>query len=237
MTGHLVYNASVNLYMDDIANLSTEDLVVRDWPKNCRECQTLMDFEHEGNKIVADINWHPKGDIILACYAGSNEQSRALMWSLSDALHPLAIFTSEHAICVATFSDDDVVVVGGSATGQIVVWNIANLATAPHSLDPAVTSDAPFGRIRDIRWMPVNWRIGPEGKIGDVASASRYLASISQDAVAFWELRSVPSRDPRRRVDVALRLAYHLALASSSLCSFCVSVQVSTKLVFVHRRP
>ncbi|EFN75371.1 WD repeat-containing protein 63 [Harpegnathos saltator] len=129
-------------------------------------------------------------------------QPSVLLWSLSDSLRPrLALRCHGDIYCVSFCPTNGDFIIGGSATGQVVVWNIhgqlkdrekvdgnVDIETA---LDASIASDQGHELlVRSIQWLPDNCRIEPSGRLTRLSSSSScQFVTVAEDGiVAVWDL-------------------------------------------------
>ncbi|KAG5343328.1 WDR63 protein, partial [Acromyrmex heyeri] len=122
-------------------------------------------------------------------------------------------------------------IIGGSASGQVIVWNIHGQIEARDVEDTVsitsafVVSDQDYSHelpIHRIQWLPDNYRIEPSGKLTKLStSSSCQFLTISEDGiVAIWDLLrySVTSQlkpNNRESVNGIFRPTYRLNVRPS----------------------
>lgn len=243
------YNTVVNVHVDDIETLAQRELEITR-PRDeitCAERFSLIDLRFTAGKVISDASWHPdlvgyvavsyvtalsleivrstssvERDIVL------KPEPTALLWSLADSLRPrLSLWCCQKIYCISFCPMNGDFIIGGSASGQVVVWNIHGQienrdaeARADVELDfstrdtvsitfASVISDRDHSHelpIHRIQWLPDNYRIEPSGKLTKLStSSSCQFLTISEDGiVAIWDLLrySVTSQLKSDRDDV-----------------------------------
>lgn len=255
------YNTVVNVYIDDIETLAGQREFQVTRPRDeitCAERFSLIDLRFTAGKVISDASWHPGLDGHVAVSyvtarssvergAAPNPEPTVLLWSLGDSLRPrLSLWCHQEIYCVSFCPMNGDFVIGGSASGQVVVWNIHGQVEAVEDTDRArldfwsqdtvsvtcasVVSDRDHSHelpIRRIQWLPDNYRIEPSGKLTKLStSSSCQFLTISEDGiVAVWDLLrySVTSQlKPSDREDVngIFRPMYRLDVRPSENPSF-----------------
>lgn len=225
------YNTVVNVYVDDIETLAQREFEITQLRDEitCVERFSLIDLRFTAGKVISDASWHPSlvGYVAVSCVTApsrktassssvkrgvaSKPEPTVLLWSLANTLQPrLSLWCNQEIYCVSFCPMNGDFVIGGSASGQVVVWNIhgqiedrdvEDTDRADVRLDfwsqatVSVTSvsdrdhshDLP---IRRIQWLPDNYRIEPSGKLTKLStSSSCQFLTISEDGiVAIWDL-------------------------------------------------
>lgn len=134
------YNAAVNLYVDDIENLSKHERKI-----STIEVATLSEqvsfiyLSITGNRAISDISLHSKFKEHLAisyinisnrtlkteCLSEGEFRTRVLVWKLNDPLRPhLALEDHREIYSVSFCPYNGDYVIGGCSTGQVIIWNI-----------------------------------------------------------------------------------------------------------------
>lgn len=221
MIDAVCYNTVVNLHVDDIETLARREFEIagRDEITAYVERFSLVDLRFAAGKVISDVSWHPS---LLDCVAVSyvtassfiarpsshvpanGELSRAeptaLLWSLGEPLRPrLALRCRREVCCISFCPTNGDFVIGGCASGQVVVWNIHGRLGDPGedggadvgSLDASVASDREHELpVRRIQWLSDNCRIEPSGKLTRLStSSSCQFVTVAEDGtVAVWDL-------------------------------------------------
>lgn len=224
------YNTVVNVHVDDIETLAQREFEITR-PRDeitCAERISLIDLRFAAGKVISDASWHPglAGHVAVSyVIALSRETARSsverskpepavLLWSLVDSLRPrLSLWCHQEIYCVSFCPMNGDFVIGGSASGQVVVWNIHGRIEDRHMEDTdradirldfwsqdtvsitsaSMISDRDHSHdlpIRRIQWLPDNYRIEPSGKLTKLStSSSCQFLTISEDGiVAIWDL-------------------------------------------------
>ncbi|XP_011700418.1 PREDICTED: WD repeat-containing protein 63-like [Wasmannia auropunctata] len=229
------YNTVVNVHVDDIETLARREFQITR-PRDeitCAERFSLVDLRFTAGKVISDASWHPGlvGYVAVSYVVASSREigrsssnverdvvSRSmptvLLWSLADSLRPrLSLWCHQEIYCVSFCPMNSDFVIGGAASGQVVVWNIHgqiedrdiedidrnNIGVDFWSQDTVsitsafVISDRDHSHelpIRRIQWLPDNYRIEPSGKLTKLStSSSCQFLTISEDGiVAIWDL-------------------------------------------------
>jgi len=218
------YNVVMNVYVDDVDMLARPSSEIArpsadDDDIICVERSSLVYLHLTAGKIVSDACWHPNlVDYVVVSYvvydaSESTTESTVLLWSLSDSLQPrLSLQCHRDVYCVSFCPTNGDFIVGGSASGQVIVWNIHGwLGDQDHSEDDR--TDQPDSQTRDtvpvvpmivisdrdhshellirrIQWLPDNHRLEPSGKLTKLSTGSScQFMTISEDGtVAVWDL-------------------------------------------------
>lgn len=264
------YNTVVNVHVDDIETLAQREFEITR-PRDeitCAERFSLVDLRFTAGKVISDASWHPGiVDYVAVSYvtALSREIMRAsssvkrsvtskseptvLLWSLADSLRPrLSLWCHQEIYCVSFCPMNSDFVIGGSASGQVVVWNIhgqiedvevtdradikldswiqdtISITSASEVSDRDHSHELPIHRIQ---WLPDNYRIEPSGKLTKLStSSSCQFLTISEDGiVAIWDLLrySVTSQlkpSDREELNGIFRPTYRLDVRPSENPSF-----------------
>ncbi|XP_014489253.1 PREDICTED: WD repeat-containing protein 63-like [Dinoponera quadriceps] len=217
MIDAVCYNTVVNLHVDDIEALARRQFEIvaqsRDEVTAYAERFSLVDLHFAAGKVISDASWHPSLlDCVVVSYASSSScdvirsrdapsraEPTALLWSLDDPLRPrLSLRCHREIYCVSFCPTNGDFVIGGSASGQVVVWNIHGRLrdredVEQRILDAGIASERGNSHevpIRRIQWLPDNCRIEPSGKLTRLsASSSCQFVTIAEDGiVAIWDL-------------------------------------------------
>ena len=98
--------------------------------------------EQSSGRIVTTLDWSPnQNDLFLASFSGtedSTQQSGLIqLWSLSNRKVPDYVINYQTEITSAIFyKDNPNLVIGGSMTGQILLWDTKSGRTAPEQKSP-----------------------------------------------------------------------------------------------------
>ncbi|XP_024870143.1 WD repeat-containing protein 63-like [Temnothorax curvispinosus] len=225
------YNTVVNVHVDDIETLAQREFEITR-PRDeitCAERLSLVDLRFTAGKVISDASWHPglvgyvavsyvaapsretgRSLIVERGVASSRPEPTVLLWSLADSLRPrLSLWCHQEIYCVSFCPMNSDFVIGGSASGQVVVWNIhgqiedrdvaedINLDFWSQDTVSITSASAVSERdhshelpIRRVQWLPDNYRIEPSGKLTKLStSSSCQFLTISEDGiVAIWDL-------------------------------------------------
>lgn len=131
----LSFNASTNLYDNDVANLAiitnNHSIVTYiDPPHDYENRVSLIDLKTSNDKCLFSMSWHYELKNILACvyldrYA--KKMSLITLWSLDYPLRPRMLLKCEDKVSIVEFCpriDYTDIIVGGCIDGKIVVWEI-----------------------------------------------------------------------------------------------------------------
>lgn len=229
------YNTVVNVHVDDVETLAQRKFEITR-PQDeitCAERLSLIDLRFTAGKVISDASWHP--DLVgyvavsyvtalsleIARSSSSVERDvvlkpepTVLLWSLADSLRPrLSLWCRQKIYCVSFCPMNGDFIIGGSASGQVVIWNIhgqmkdrdiEDIDRADVRLDfwtrdtVSVTSESAVSDrdhshelpIHRIQWLPDNYRIESSGKLTKLStSSSCQFLTISEDGiVAVWDL-------------------------------------------------
>nr|XP_012223198.1 PREDICTED: LOW QUALITY PROTEIN: WD repeat-containing protein 63-like [Linepithema humile] len=269
MIDAVCYNTVVNVYVDDIETLARRELEVSQQRSEITfvERYSLINLRFTTGKVIADVSWHPSlVDYVAVSYvaipscetsspsspsvedgaAASKTESTVLLWSLADSLRPQLLLRCHQDIyCISFCPTNSDFVIGGSVSGQVVVWNIHG-RIADRNIDEVeinfairdIVSEVSASMISDlnhlhqlpirrIQWLPDNYRIEPSGKLTKLSSHSSYqFVTISDDGiVAIWDLLkySITSQlkpGSGQDFDDIFRPTYRLNLRTSTDSSF-----------------
>jgi len=259
MIGAVSYNVVMNVYVDDVDTLARPSSEIAQPSADgddiiCVERSSLVYLCLTAGKVVSDACWHPNlADYVVVSYVNvpaaigydiseSITESTVLLWSLSDSLRPrLSLQCHRDVYCVSFCPTNGDFIVGGSASGQVIVWNIHGwVGNQDHPEDDRtdqldsqsrdivpivpmiVISDRDHSHellIRRIQWLPNNHRLEPSGKVTKLStSSSCQFMTVSEDGtVAIWDLLkySITSQlksSDRKGLDDAFRPMYRLDL-------------------------
>lgn len=232
MIDAVCYNTVMNVYVDDIETLARREFEASQQPSEITfaERYSFIHLRSTADKVISDASWHPSlADYVVVSYvtipscetpdrssssvendaATSPRESTVLLWSLADSLRPKLLLRCHQDIyCVSFCPTNSDFIIGGSASGQVVVWNIHG-RIADRSIDEvemsfAIEDIVPEASvtmisnldylhqlpIRRIQWLPDNYRIEPSGKLTKLSShSSCQFVTISDDGiVAIWDL-------------------------------------------------
>ncbi|CAB0034806.1 unnamed protein product [Trichogramma brassicae] len=194
------FNASTNLYKNDVANLSKRETVIetRDEHRHYYEEKvSLIDLNATKGKYLYAAAWHCKVEhIIVAAYADrmAKDYSLVAIWSLFSPLRPKIILDCQERISMLSFcpiEDYTNIMIGGRTDGKVVVWEINESLLVENedetdSLNES-TSNEPEHReariavsaeksqrkcITGIQWLPTWCRIESDGNFQRNASCA-----------------------------------------------------------------
>lgn len=266
------YNAVMNVYVDDIEVLAKSGDKTSERLRSeitYTERYSLINLRLVVGKVISDASWHPSlVDYVAVSYvtippretsgrspsvgngaATSKAETTVLLWSLADSLRPqLSLRCHQEIYCISFCPTNSDFVIGGTASGQAVVWNIhgriadrniddaeINLAIQDSVPEVSVSmmSNLDYSTdlyplpLRRIRWLPDNYRIEPSGKLTKLSShSSCQFVTISDDGVvAIWDLlmHSVTSQlkpSTGKDFDDTFRPTYRLNVRTSKDPSF-----------------
>lgn len=223
MIDAVCYNTVVNVHIDDIETLTRQKITRLRDEITYEERFSLVDFRLTISKIISDISWHPCFiDYVAISYVTipsrkvirfsssiendfvSKMEPMVLIWSLTDSLRPRLLLECDQEIYSISFCPmNGDFVIGGSASGQVVIWNIheqiqnrANIKLQFWIQDVvpvAVVSDRDHSHelpIRQIQWLPDNYRIEPSGKLTKLSTCSscQFVTISENGTIAIWDL-------------------------------------------------
>lgn len=242
------FNSVINVHSDDIDNLTEKCCSDPDhefrFDYEDRGCFVCLSITKK--KVISDVTWHPfRNGYFAACYVNVschtlsessidkdtsiNEKScleyrsSVLIWSVTDSLRPKLVLEDLqeiHAISFCPYRRD--IVIGGSANGQIIIWDLrgyfddkhtksygvgeGKLADQEERLHPigipivVSISTSSMGQchlvpIRAIRWLPSNVRIEPSGKVSKLSDKTsiQFVTAAEDGSVSVWDLLWQPS--------------------------------------------
>ncbi|KAL0108112.1 hypothetical protein PUN28_015010 [Cardiocondyla obscurior] len=265
MINVVCYNTVVNAHVDDIETLARREFEItrpRDEITTCTERCALIDLRFTAGKVASDASWHPVftehaavsyvtvtsreagHSSIAAPVDAPKSQPTVLLWSLADPLRPrLSLWCHQEIYCVSFCPMNGDFVVGGSASGRVVVWNVhgwmepRNVEDADSQPQDTIKISSAFAvsdrdhshelPIRRIQWLPDNYRIEPSGKLTKLSTnSSCQFFTISEDGIAaVWDLLkySVTSQlklSDREDVNGIFRPTYRLNVRPTESLSF-----------------
>ncbi|XP_072767861.1 dynein axonemal intermediate chain 3 [Anoplolepis gracilipes] len=224
MIDAVCYNTVVNVHVDDIEALTRQELEITQLRDKITYVErfSLVDLRLTMGKVISDVSWHPcLIDYVAISYVPlrkkimqfssdieynfvSKTDPTVLLWSLTDSLQPRLLLQCDQDIqCISFCPTNGDFVIGGSISGQIVIWNIhepienqttIKLEFCIQDVVPvAAVSDRNHSHelpIRQIQWVPDNYRIEPSGKLTKLSTCSScQFMTISEDGiVAIWDL-------------------------------------------------
>lgn len=222
MIDAICYNTVVNVHIDDIETLARQEFEITQLRDEITYVErfSLVDLRLTIGKIISDVSWHPcLIDYVAISYVAiplrkvirfssdieynimSKTEPIVLLWSLTDSLRPRLLLRCDQEIyCISFCPTNGDFVIGGSASGQVVVWNIheqienrANIKPEFCIQDVVAVSDRDHSHelpIRQIQWLPDNYRIESSGKLTKLSTCtSCQFITISEDGtVAIWDL-------------------------------------------------
>mmetsp|Transcript_9420 Transcript_9420/g.13939 ORF Transcript_9420/g.13939 Transcript_9420/m.13939 type:complete len:727 (-) Transcript_9420:520-2700(-) len=138
MVQMLRQNVGLPLFEDDFANLADEDSFVGS--KTTSQLKEHQSFTHmdSKNKKVSCVDWQPnaKGVILFAMvdpssfeermeHYGKAENSYVVIWNFADPIYPQMVLRAPCDVLCCRFSpNDNQVVIGGLANGQVIMWDL-----------------------------------------------------------------------------------------------------------------
>lgn len=250
------YNTVMNVYVDDIEMLARPSAKIARPGDNeiiYAERSSLVYLRLTTGKVVSDVSWHPcLADYVIISYVNVpsavgydatsvKTESTVLLWSLTDSLQPqLQLRCQQDIYSISFCPTNGHFVVGGTASGQVIVWNIHNwikdrdidennqISNDSQTRDTVTVTSALIvsGRdhshsllIRRIQWLPDNYRIEPSGKLTKLSTnSSCQFMTVSEDGtVGIWDLLkySVTSQlksSDHKDLDDTFRPTYRLDL-------------------------
>ena len=158
---------------------------------------------HDGednNESDRKENFNNEGDDDTENNIKSNDNVIVLIWSLSDSLYPKMILSNHEIIEVVSFCPyKPDIIIGGSSTGQIVLWDLRGLLDFDKNseeipiINPIAISNKQTShnlRIRNIRWLPSWYEIRSDGNLQKSRRKSLQFVTASDDgSIAIWDLR------------------------------------------------
>lgn len=158
MTDAISFNASVNIYVNDLANLSEHTAksnccsmlldIEQNQTSNYKEKASLINLKIIGERCLLTASWRRRScgesnnnDFIIGAYLNQDSkdgQSLIALWSLASPLYPHVIVNCNQkisSISFCPFSNYVNIVVGGSLIGQIIVWEIIESWLSPKKLE------------------------------------------------------------------------------------------------------
>ncbi|KAJ3272283.1 WD repeat-containing protein 63 [Terramyces sp. JEL0728] len=228
----LQQNEIINIYDDDYINLGEEEVAIEQGSHTIlQEYQSFTDLVNSKDKCISCINWHPaqKGVLAVSCtqacgfedklqqgYASRSKRAQIIVWSFHDPIHPQLILEShEEVTCFEMNPQDSSIIVAGSVSGQILLWDISEFQEMlrssrksegdAHANDDNETKTTPSlryavissieashrGPVTDIKWLPKHYEIAPNGEpIDNAENGDKQIVTSSLDGtVAVWDLR------------------------------------------------
>lgn len=145
-------NGSINLYTSDYKNLIKSDKCTVDTRKQLlKENISFVDIHTCRGKPITSLSWHLMWSGIVAIAYSNNsfcsyrkakpnedEVTEAifrvnpvLLWSFDDYLNPKLYLETPREVSVVSFCPhDENLLIGGSVSGQIIIWDISNRIVA-----------------------------------------------------------------------------------------------------------
>ena len=145
-----------HLFQDDFAALADEDTSLGNTTDSeLRELQSFNHLTYCTDRSLIYLDWQPnvKGVIATAnsqrqtfeekmAASGKVQTGYVLLWSFSDPIHPQFVLEAPADVyCFRFCPSNPDVVVGGLASGQVVMWDLAEAREA-HKLEKALTDDS-----------------------------------------------------------------------------------------------
>ncbi|XP_063974812.1 dynein axonemal intermediate chain 3-like [Diachasmimorpha longicaudata] len=223
ITDCIRYNSEINMHSDDIESLANCDggpEASRVIDYNLHESCSLVDFRATRARVISDVAWHPsRPDYVAICYAKADScgddfsciftdqmDIAAVLWSLTDPLKPKMFLGDCKDVNVMSFCPSkDSVLVGGSTSGQIVMWELGNIDSITerstrgcHRVDSCASSDPGDSHllpIRAIHWLPTCCRLEPNGKMNKIPDnmSMQFMTTSEDGTIAFWDLLWQPN--------------------------------------------
>jgi len=229
----LQQNESVDIFRDDFASLAEEDASLGNTTDSeLRELQSFNHLKYCADRMLCFVDWQPnvKGTVAVACaqrlsfdervlVAGKVQTGYVLLWSFSDPIHPQFVLEAPCDIFCFRFCPSNAdIVVGGLASGQVVVWDLAE-ARELHKLEKALVDDSSAGgeeggsntitaeakmlsavdqshkrTITDLLWLPPSIEANERGKFVRKAApkgteASQFLTVGSDGQLLCWDVK------------------------------------------------
>ena len=162
--------------------------------------------EQSSGRIVSSLDWSPnQNDLFLASFSGTDDfmqQSGLIqLWSLNNRKVPDYIINYQTEITSAIFyKDNPNLVIGGSMTGQILLWDVKSGRSAPEQKSPlgiGTKTDRDFLNIREnnLHKFPVHCLA--------IVGKDKNLISLSTDGVLCeWTLSNLSK--PINKYDITL---------------------------------
>ena len=160
--------------------------------------------EQSTGRIVTALDWSPnQNDLFLASFSGTEDfiqQSGLIeLWSLSNRKVPDYVINYQTEITSAIFyKDNPNIVIGGSMTGQIILWDVKSGRTAPEQKSPlgiGTIKDDKENKENNLHKFPVHCLA--------VCGKDKNIISLSTDGVLCeWTLSNL-SR-PINKYDISL---------------------------------
>jgi len=152
----LQQNESVDIFQDDFASLADEDTSLGN--TNDSELRELQSFNHLTyctDRMLCYLDWQPgvKGTIATAnsqrarfgerlLDSGKVQTGFVLLWSFADPIHPQFVLEAPcDVFCFRFCPSHPNIIVGGLASGQVCMWDLAEARKA-HSEENALTDSA-----------------------------------------------------------------------------------------------
>ncbi|KAL7288811.1 hypothetical protein TKK_0016788 [Trichogramma kaykai] len=194
------FNASTNLYKNDVANLSKRETIIETREEHrdyYEEKVSLIDLNATKGKYLYAAAWHCKVEhIIVAAYADrmAKDYSLVAVWSLLSPLRPKIILDCLERISMLSFcpiEDYTNIMIGGRIDGKIVVWEInesllveneeetdslnESTSNEPEHKEARIAISAEKSQrkcITGIQWLPTWCRIESDGNFQRNASCA-----------------------------------------------------------------
>ena len=160
----------------------------------------LYDDQSSG-RIVTALDWSPnQNDLFLASFSGTEDfiqQSGLIqLWSLSNRKVPDYVINYQTEITSAIFyKDNPNIVIGGSMTGQIILWDIKSGRAAPEQKSPLGIGTVKDDKVNNLHKFPVHCLA--------VCGKDKNIISLSTDGVLCeWSLSNLSK--PINKYDISL---------------------------------
>ena len=178
----------------------------------------LFDDQSAG-RIVTTLDWSPnQNDLFLASFSGTEDftqQSGLIeLWSLSNRKVPDYVINYQTEITSAIFyKDNPNIVIGGSMTGQIILWDVKSGRTTPEQKSPLGIGTVKDDLGDNLHKFPVHCLA--------VCGKDKNIISISTDGVLCeWTLSNL-SR-PINKYDISLYKTDEQPEALSEIGPLCI---------------
>jgi hypothetical protein len=220
----LQQNETIDIFHDTFAIQGSEEGGVGDAADNeLRELKNFADPNYTKNKALAALHWVPKAQGMigvsavrnisfdeLASVAGQSVTAYILLWDFRQLVRPQIILQCPHEVqCFRFNSNTPGIVVGGTITGQVVLWDITQAMSAlskksagdeegkeAAQLTPKWISHVDHSHKRsvaDLYWLPATTQINFRGQlVADefLSKESHQFITVSGDGhVMVWDTR------------------------------------------------
>eukprot|EP00967_Tisochrysis_lutea_P076982 scaffold104367_cov28-Tisochrysis_lutea.AAC.4 len=226
----LQQNETVDIVEDDFSALAEEEAGLGN--KSDSELRELQSFSHLNycaGRIIAATDWQPLPRALVVgvscaqrlnfeervAVAGKVHTGYVLLWNFSDPISPQFVLHAPGDVLAFKFcpSNPDLVV-GGVASGQVIVWDLGAARTAALELR-AITGDegkseegdggsivakpaylsavdmSHTSAVTDVAWLPSTFELSERGKVSVKTEPKRQelFATMAGDgAILFWDI-------------------------------------------------